>query len=62
MMRPKKVSFYVYAESDEEAKELENALYHLVLDIYGKGKLVTASKLKYAIAKFGNNPIITNFF
>ena len=46
MIRPHKVSFYLYAESEDEVKEAQDALFDFVLKQYNKGKLVTAKKLK----------------
>lgn len=61
MIRPHKVSFYLYAESEDEVKEAQDALFDFVLRQYNKGKLVTAKKLKKALDTFGNSPLITNF-
>ena len=50
MIRPHKVSFYLYAESEDEVKEAQDALFDFVLRQYNK-----------ALDTFGNNPLITNF-
>lgn len=60
-MNPYKVTFYVYAESEEEAKGLQTAMNNFVRTQYSKGVLVTARRLGEALAKFGNNFFVTNF-
>jgi hypothetical protein len=61
-MTPQKVTFYVYAESEQEVKELQAALNDFVRSQYNKGVLVTAKKMLGALAKFGNNFLVSNFF
>lgn len=48
-MKPVKVQFYVYAESEDEARSLEKDLHGFVDGQYRKGVLVTASKLSDAL-------------
>lgn len=60
-MTPQKVTFYVYAENEQEVKELQSALNDFVRSQYNKGILVTAQKMIGALAKFGNNFLVSNF-
>ena len=60
-MTPQKVTFYVYAENEQEVKELQGALNDFVRSQYNKGILVTAQKMLGALAKFGNNFLVSNF-
>jgi bifunctional ADP-heptose synthase (sugar kinase/adenylyltransferase) len=60
-MTPQRVTFYVYAENEQEVKELQSALNDFVRSQYNKGILVTAQKMIGALAKFGNNFLVSNF-
>lgn len=60
-MTPHKIEFYVYAENEQEAKELQRAMNDFVRAQYNKGVLVTARKLIGALANFGNNFFVTNY-
>ena len=62
MMTPHKITFYAYAQNEEEAKQLQDALNTFVRVQYSRGILVTADKLINALTNFGNNVLITNFF
>lgn len=61
-MAPQKVTFYVYAENEQEVKELQKSLNDFVRSYYNIGILITARKLLGALTKFGNNFLVTNFF
>ena len=61
-MQPYKIEFYIYAENENEAKELSNALYCFVSSKREQGVAVTASKLTQAINKFKDNYFVTNYF
>lgn len=60
-MKPHKVQFYIYAESEEEVAQLENSLRQFVVAQYNKGVLVTARKLATALIQFANNIIVQNY-
>jgi selenophosphate synthase len=60
-MKPQKVTFYVYAESEQETIELQKAMNDFVRAQYDKGVLVTAPKLTDVLARFGNSFLVTNF-
>lgn len=60
-MKPVKVQFYVYAESEDEARSLEKDLHEFVDGQYRKGVLVTASKLSDALRRFGGGFLVTDF-
>lgn len=62
MMTPKQVTFYVYAEEDEQVQALQHSLNTFVREMYNKGRLVTASGLSEALHRFGGNPVVANYF
>lgn len=61
MMKPYKVTFYTYAENEQQVQELQNAMNNFVRIQYDKGVLVTAAKLTKALQTFGSNFFVTNF-
>lgn len=61
MMKPEKVTFYVYAETAEEAQKLQSAMNAFVREQYNRGVLVTATRLTDALEKFGSNMFISNY-
>lgn len=60
-MKPQKITFYAYAENEEQVKVLQNTLNDFVRNQYNKGVLVTADKLAKALQSFGNNFFVTNY-
>lgn len=60
-MKPYKVTIYVYAEDEQQIKELEKAAYDFVNSKYQSGILVTASKLSQALFNFKNNFFVNKF-
>lgn len=60
-MQPLPITFYVYCESEAEAKELEMALYNFVNAKREQGVAVRASKLTEALNKYKDNFFVTNF-
>lgn len=60
-IQPRKVEFYVYTESEEEAQELSLALYEFVHDCQQEGIVVRANKLVKAIKQWKNNYFVKNF-
>nr|DAH39127.1 MAG TPA: hypothetical protein [Caudoviricetes sp.] len=60
-MKPYKAQFYVYADSEQEVMELEKALHDFTAAQYGKGVLVSATKITEAVRRFGHNLLITQF-
>jgi len=61
MMKPVKIHFYLYAENDEEAVELEKTLHDFVDGQYRKGALVTAGKVSEAVRRFGGGFLVSDF-
>ena len=61
-MQPYKIDLYVYAESEEETKSLQDALKSFVIEKREQGIVVTASSLSYALNRFKNSSLILNFF
>nr|DAW31545.1 MAG TPA: hypothetical protein [Caudoviricetes sp.] len=60
-MKPYKAQFYVYADSEQEVRELEKALHDFTAAQYSKGVLVSATKITEAVRRFGHNLLITQF-
>lgn len=60
-MKPYKIEFYVYAESEDKAIQLQNVMNDFVRNKYQNGILVTADKMIGALSKFGNNMIVNQF-
>ena len=60
-MKPHKVSFYVYAENEQQIQDLQCVLNGFVRAQYNKGIVVSAQKLAQALQTFGNNFFVTNF-
>lgn len=61
-MQPYKIEIYVYAESPEQAQEVEKATKAFVRKKYEKGILITAGKLLTALSRFENNILVNQFF
>lgn len=59
-MKPYKVEFYIYAESQEEVEQAQKAAHEFVRTQYNRGRIVSARKLAEALRKAQNNPIIGN--
>ena len=60
-MQPYKIEVYIYAESEQEARDVQQAAYDFVNEKYQRGGLVTASKLKDLLIKYKNNFFVQNF-
>lgn len=61
-MQPYKIEIYVYAETPEQAAEVEKAAKGFVRRKYEKGVLVTAKKLLSALGRFEDNIMVNQFF
>ena len=60
-MKGFKVSFNVFAESQEEADKLSNALGQLVDNNAKQGVAITANKVLEAINRWGNNFLVNSY-
>lgn len=60
-MKPYKVEFYIYADNDDEVKEMQKAANNFVYAYYQQGIIVSAKKLAAALDKFKNNVFVKNF-
>lgn len=61
-MQPYKIEIYVYADSEEEAAQVQKATRNFVRKKYEKGILVTAKKIMSALNKFEDNIMVNQFF
>lgn len=61
-MKPYKIEIYVYADTEEQALEVQRAAKDFVRERYQNGVLVTADKLLNALRKFGNSMMVNQFF
>lgn len=57
-MKPEKMEFYVYTESDDEAESLREALHDFVNWHRSRGTAVRASKVTRAIRSFGHSAAV----
>lgn len=58
---PFNITLHVYAENQQEAQELENALKDLVIHKYGEGVYIRAASLTRLVQQYGKSPIVNNF-
>lgn len=61
-MKPYKIEIYVYADSDEQASQVQTAARDFVRKKYEKGILVTAQKIMSALSRFEDNIMVNQFF
>lgn len=61
-MQPYKIEIYVYADSEEQAAQVQKAARDFVRKKYEKGILVTANKLMSALSRFEDNIMVNQFF
>lgn len=59
-MQGYEVKFNIYAESQEEADAVSQAIKGFISENARQGVAVTATKLTDAVARWGNNPFIKN--
>ena len=57
-----KITFNVYANSQEEADNASKVLAEFVDNMAKQGVAVTAEKLTQAVQSWGNNPLVRNYF
>lgn len=57
-MKPEPVTFYVYADSEQDIQDLSRALYDFVDGSYRRGVVVTAAKLASLLRQYGMSPIV----
>ena len=60
-MKPYKVQFFLYAESQEEVDELERALFDFVNEKRNMGIAVSATKICRALNSFKGNILLNNY-
>ena len=60
-MKPYKVQFFLYAESQEEVDELERALFDFVNEKRNIGIAVSATKVCRALNSFKGNILMNNY-
>ena len=60
-MAPHKIEFYIYAENEDEVKEVQKAANNFVSSCYQQGAIVSAKKLTSALIKFKDNIFVRNF-
>ena len=61
-MQGYEVKFNVYAESQEEADQMTEAVKGFISDMAKKGVAVTATKLSHAISKWKDSYFVLNYF
>jgi hypothetical protein len=60
MIRPHKISMYVYAETPAEAALLQDTLHDFAVRMYERGILVRAEVLAGLLQRYGDSPIVAN--
>ena len=61
MLQLHKISLQVYAESEEEARQLETDLLEFVKQKYNQGVYPRAASLSRLIKQYGNNALVNAF-
>nr|DAI94476.1 MAG TPA: hypothetical protein [Bacteriophage sp.] len=60
-MKPYKIEFYIYADSEEEIREAERAAHAFVSSNYQQGIIVSARKITDALNRFKDNFFVKTF-
>jgi hypothetical protein len=61
VLNPYNITLHVYAQDQQEAQELENALRDFVIEKYGQAVYVRAASLTKLVKQYGKSPIVNNF-
>ena len=61
IMKPQKIEIYLYAENNEEVKDVERAAYEFISAQYNHGNLVTAKKLAETLRKYKDNFFVSQY-
>lgn len=61
-MQPEEVRFFVYANNEDEASELQVALYDFVRNFYRRGTVVTAKRMENALRLLSSSPFVEMYF
>jgi hypothetical protein len=56
------IKFNVYANDQNEADNARNAIVSFINNMAQQGYAVTGNKIVNAINRWGNNPLIKNYF
>ena len=59
-MEIRKISFNIYADSDEEAERGKKAIVQFINIMGQHGSMVSGDKLAEAVSKLNDNPFITS--
>ena len=60
-LNPYNITLHVYAESEQEAQELENDLRDFVVEKYSQGVYPRAAALSALVKRYGSSSIVNNF-
>ena len=61
MLQPYNITFPLYAETEQEAKQLEIDLKEYVKARYNQKIYIRASKISQILKQYGNNIIVNSF-
>jgi hypothetical protein len=61
MLQPHTIALHVYAESEEEARQLEADLLEFVKQKYNQGVYPRAASMSRLIKQYGNNALVNAF-
>lgn len=57
-MKPYKIDFYIYAETQEEVDECRKSVHQFIEENRQEGRAVTASKLATALSRWKSNALV----
>lgn len=61
MLQPYNITLHIYAKSEQEALELQDALRDFIIQKYNRGLYPRAESLSRVIKQYGDLPIVNNF-
>lgn len=60
-MQPHQVTLWVYADSEQDVKNLQNELDKFIMDKYNNGIYVRAAAVSDVLKRYGNSGIVNAF-
>lgn len=60
-MEAKNVTLWVYADSEQEVKNLQDELNNFVMNKYNQGVLIRANSMTQLLRRYGDNALVNAF-
>ena len=60
-MEAKNVTLWVYADNEQEVKNLQDELNNFVMNKYNQGVLIRANSLTQLLRRYGDNALVNAF-